>query len=37
MYSIIGIKQTSSFVLKISGIWETPQNYGLTYKFIKLN
>lgn len=37
MYSIIGIKQTSSFILKISGIWETPQNYGLTYKFIKLN
>lgn len=37
MYSIIGIKQTSSFVLKISGIWETPQNYGLTYKFINLN
>lgn len=37
MYSIIGINQTSSFALKISGIWETPQNYGLTYKFIKLN
>ena len=37
MYSIIGIKQTSSFVLKISGIWETQQNYGLTYKFIKIN
>lgn len=37
MYSIIGIKQTSSFILKISGIWETPQNYGLTYKFIKLD
>jgi len=22
------------FVLKISGIWETPSSYGLTYKFI---
>jgi hypothetical protein len=25
-----------SFILKISGIWETQENYGLTYKFIKL-
>jgi hypothetical protein len=25
------------FVLKISGIWETSDNYGLTYKFNKLN
>ena len=25
---------TSSFILKISGIWETIHNYGLTYKFI---
>lgn len=25
-----------SFILKISGIWETEYNYGLTYKFIKL-
>ena len=25
------------FMLKISGIWETTQNYGLTYKFIKIN
>jgi hypothetical protein len=24
-----------TFILKISGIWETQQNYGLTYKFIK--
>jgi len=27
----------SSFILKISGIWETQLNYGLTYKFIKIN
>ena len=26
-----------SFILKISGIWETTNNYGLTYKFIKIN
>ncbi len=25
------------FVLKISGIWETLSNYGLTYKFIRVN
>jgi len=26
-----------SFILKISGIWETHNSYGLTYKFIKIN
>jgi hypothetical protein len=26
-----------SFILKISGVWETQYNYGLTYKFIKIN
>lgn len=25
------------FLLKISGIWETDANYGVTYKFIKMN
>jgi hypothetical protein len=30
-------KSFCSFILKISGIWETQFNYGLTYKFIKLN
>lgn len=30
-------KTSCSFVLKISGIWETYNNYGLTYKFIKVN
>jgi uncharacterized membrane protein (UPF0182 family) len=25
----------TNFILKISGIWETQTNYGLTYKFIK--
>jgi hypothetical protein len=26
-----------NFILKISGIWETTNSYGLTYKFIKIN
>ena len=30
-------KQQCCFILKISGIWETHTNYGLTYKFIKIN
>ncbi len=30
-------KTTNSFILKISGIWETQINYGLTYKFTKIN
>jgi hypothetical protein len=30
-------KQNNLFILKISGIWETQQSYGLTYKFIKIN
>jgi hypothetical protein len=25
------------FLLKISGIWETDTNYGVTYKFIKMS
>lgn len=30
-------KNTNSFILKISGIWETQLNFGLTYKFTKIN
>lgn len=26
-----------NFILKISGIWETQFNYGLTYKFMKID
>jgi hypothetical protein len=37
IFSDIGNKQSCSFILKISGIWETQQNFGLTYKFIKIN
>lgn len=33
----IGNTQNCSFILKISGIWETEYNYGLTYKFTKIN
>ena len=37
IFTDIGNKSTCSFILKISGIWETQYNYGLTYKFIKIN
>ena len=37
LFCEIGSKTSCSFVLKISGIWETQTNYGLTYKFIKIN
>ena len=37
IFSDIGNKPQCSFILKISGIWETQQNFGLTYKFIKIN
>jgi hypothetical protein len=37
IFSDVGNVQQCSFILKISGIWETSQNYGLTYKFIKIN
>lgn len=30
-------KQNCSFILKISGLWETNDKYGLAYKFQKLN
>ena len=34
---VVPKQPNSSFVLKISGIWETDTNYGLTYKFSKIN
>ena len=37
VFSELDGKPTCSFILKISGIWETQFNYGLTYKFIKIN
>ncbi len=30
-------KSNGEFILKISGIWETKLNYGLTFKFVKIN
>jgi hypothetical protein len=36
IFTDIGNKSVCSFILKISGIWETSYNYGLTYKFIKI-
>jgi hypothetical protein len=35
IFSDFDNKSKYSFILKISGIWETQINYGLTYKFIK--
>ena len=37
IFNDVGNKQHCSFILKISGIWETPHNYGLTYKFLRIN
>jgi hypothetical protein len=37
IFNDIGNKNICSFILKISGIWETEDKYGLTYKFIKIN
>jgi hypothetical protein len=37
IFSDLNNKTSASFILKISGIWETQMNYGLTYKFIKVN
>jgi|UniRef100_A0A6C0AQJ4 uncharacterized CHY-type Zn-finger protein len=37
IFNDIGNKSVCSFILKISGIWETQTSYGLTYKFIKVN
>ncbi len=36
IFSAVENNSKCSFILKISGIWETQENYGLTYKFIKL-
>ena len=37
IFGDVQAKQNNLFILKISGVWETSQNYGLTYKFIKIN
>ena len=38
IFSEMPPKQNSnSFLLKISGIWETETHYGVTYKFSKIN
>ena len=33
----VEIMDSDLFMLKISGIWETETQYGITYKFSKLN
>lgn len=37
LFNDVGNLNSCSFILKISGIWETQSNYGLTYKFVKTN
>jgi hypothetical protein len=32
-----GNKSYCNLILKISGIWETQDKYGLTFKFMKIN
>lgn len=34
IFSDIANKNNATFILKISGIWETQNNYGLTFKFL---
>lgn len=35
LFNEIENKSVATFILKIAGIWETTNNYGLTYKFVK--
>lgn len=37
IFTDVGNKPTCSFILKISGIWETQYEFGLTYKFNAIN
>ena len=37
LFNEVSNQTSGSFILKISGIWETQFSYGLTYKFIKTN
>lgn len=37
IFNEVSNQTSGSFILKISGIWETQFSYGLTYKFIKTN
>jgi hypothetical protein len=38
IFSDINVKPyTNTFLLKISGIWETESHYGVTFKFSKIN
>jgi hypothetical protein len=35
-YNSVTALDYNNYVLKISGLWETPTEYGLTYKFINI-
>ena len=34
---LIDNKYANCFILKISGIWESENEYGFTFKFIEIN
>ena len=36
-YNSVNSSDYNNYILKISGLWETPTEYGLTYKFININ
>lgn len=36
IFNEVTTRNNNSFILKISGVWETQTNYGVTYKFIKI-
>lgn len=36
-YTSVSSLDDNNYILKISGLWETPTEYGLTYKFININ
>jgi hypothetical protein len=36
-YNSVSSLDDNNYILKISGLWETPTEYGLTYKFININ
>lgn len=35
-YTSVSSLDDNNYILKISGLWETPTEYGLTYKFINI-
>ena len=36
-FNSVHLSDYNNYILKISGLWESPTEYGLTYKFININ